>query len=76
MNNERRKKIEQITTKLSELQGEVEELKDEEQEIFDNMPENFQSGEKGEAAQTAIDSLEQSAEMLGEVIGYLETAAE
>lgn len=45
----------------------METLRDEEQEYYDGMHENFQNGEKGEAAQAAITSME-------EAISGLETA--
>lgn len=37
----------------------VEELRDEMQEWYDNMPENFQSGSKGDDVQSAVEALEE-----------------
>jgi len=58
MNKERRKQIKKTAELIEELMTALEGLKDEEQEYYDNMPDNFQSGEKGDKAQTAIDTLE------------------
>ena len=38
--------------------GQIESLRDEEQDYFDNMPENFQNGEKGDTAQSAISAMD------------------
>lgn len=65
MNNARRKKLEAIRQRLAALveQGEqikidVEEVRDEEQEYLDNMPPSLADAQKGEAAQAAIDALD------------------
>jgi uncharacterized coiled-coil DUF342 family protein len=65
MNKERRKAIGALLEQIAELQGkaddikeQLESLKDEEQEYYDNMPESFQNGEKGEAANAAVEALE------------------
>lgn len=58
MNKPRRERISAIINKLGELSEELETIKDEEQDYYDNMPESLQGGEKGEAAQSAIDALE------------------
>ena len=86
MNNERRKHINRLISELQglgsqieDIKGRIDALRDEEQEYYDNMPESFQSGEKGGVAQAAIDALENAHDDLPEiddVISYLETAAE
>jgi hypothetical protein len=53
MNAERRKQIEEAMHIL-------ESVRDAEQEAYDNLPESFQSGEQGDAMQSAIDSLERA----------------
>ena len=65
MNDARRKLIKQANEKTTAAAALIEEAKelleqarDEEQEYLDNMPESFQSGDKGSAAQEAIDALE------------------
>lgn len=65
MNKDRRKKIDAAIAKLEALKGPLEEAKseletarDEEQEYYDNMPENMQSGEKGENAEADVNALD------------------
>lgn len=55
MNKVRRKTIQEIITKIQELQGEmesvleeIESIKDEEAEYLENIPENMQSSERYE----------------------------
>lgn len=47
-----------VADALSNGVSDLESLKDELQDWYDNMPENFQSGDKGEQLQTAIDQLD------------------
>lgn len=75
MNNERRKQIEAVKSRIAALLGEaesiivdVEAIRDDEQAYRDNMPDSFADGEKGEKADNAIYSLEQ-------VIGDLDSFA-
>lgn len=58
MNNARRKKIEEAKVFLQQAVNLLEGVRDQEQEAYDNMPESFQEGDKGDAAQTAINALE------------------
>ena len=58
MNAERRKMIAKAVTMLDEARGLIEAARDEEQDFYDNMPESFQSGEKGDKATEAISYLE------------------
>lgn len=65
MNNQRRKAIATALELLDAARiaseaarAAIEEIRDEEQEAFDNMPESFQSGDKGDVAQEAINALE------------------
>lgn len=69
MNKARRKAIEDVVAKLQELRDEVESLRDEEQDYYDNMPESFQNGEKGGAAENAISYMESAS-------GYIDNAIE
>ena len=73
MNKDRRKALgsltEQLDTlkgKLNDIQQELEGLRDEEQEYYDNMPESFQMGDKGQAAEEAIGYLDEAATAAGE----------
>jgi prefoldin subunit 5 len=65
MNKERRKALATLHAELDELMGKVgdirdqiDTIKDEEQEYFDNMHENLQGGERGQAAEAAVDLLQ------------------
>jgi hypothetical protein len=58
-----------LVADLEALKSSAEDVQSEEQDYLDNMPEGLQGGEKGEAAQSAIDALD-------EVICNIETAVE
>lgn len=58
MNRERRKRLEAAKEKLEEVYFELEAIKEEEEEALDNMPESLQQTERGEAMQTAIDTID------------------
>lgn len=71
MNDTRRKALAKIVTAIDDLHGklqdaatELEALKDEEQEYYDNMPESFQQGEKGQAAEEAANQLSEAFDKL------------
>lgn len=58
MNVTRRARISAVIQKLGDCKSEIEEIKDEEQEAYDSMPESLQTGERGEASQTALEALQ------------------
>jgi hypothetical protein len=66
MNKQRRKAIAEAISAIEELVTDIENLRDEEQDYHDNMPENMQQGEKGEAAEAAVDALGNAAQLLDE----------
>jgi hypothetical protein len=68
MNKNRRMIIERIRSDLSELLCVAEQERDGEQQSFDNIPESFQGGSKGEAAEAAIGSLETIVEGIQQAI--------
>lgn len=74
MNYIRRKQIEEVVQKLSDLQGDIESICADEQEAFDNLPESFQYSERGETMQEAIDNLDYASSSIDEVIDYLTEA--
>jgi uncharacterized coiled-coil DUF342 family protein len=79
MNKERRNAISNLRAKLdmagvSEIKDELETHRDNEQEYYDNMPESFQDGDKGQAAQAAIDALESAIEALDAALESVEDA--
>ena len=60
MNAKRRADIDQARELL-------QQAREEEEQHLDNMPANFQSGEKGEAAQEVVEKLEYAIEALEEI---------
>ncbi|MEM1046506.1 MAG: hypothetical protein AAGL24_10155 [Pseudomonadota bacterium] len=76
MNKARRKAIDAIVARIDELKADVEIIRDEEQDYFDNMPEGIQDGEKGEVAQSAIDSLDDAVNTIDDIVESLNSAAE
>lgn len=76
MNKQRRKELAEVFVVLEGARDALESLKDEEQCYYDNMPESIQEGQRGEAADEAIDamddaitSLEDAVRSIGEAIG-------
>lgn len=76
MNKQRRKTLNEIYDKLAELKDLLEEVQQEEEEYRDNMPENLQSSERYEKAETACENLECIVSLFEEALGYIESAAE
>lgn len=88
MNNNRRKDIKSILSRLANLQAEFEAIRDDvqsvaeaEREAFDAMPESLQEGERGQRASEAADALEEvhsdmDAIDFDDLTSRLETAAE
>lgn len=72
MNKNRRIIIKSIIDKLNDLQPCIEQVRDDEQEFFDNMPEGLQEGVRGEAAQEAIDELDNALAQIEDAIVSLE----
>lgn len=58
MNKQRRKILGELASQLAAIREAIEAVRDEEQEAFDNLPEGLQQGERGEAMESAIDTLE------------------
>ena len=67
MNKQRRKQLEKSSGLIDETRDIIQGVMDEEQEAYDNLPENFQSGERGEEMTEYIESLE-------ETVGFLDEA--
>jgi len=74
MNNERRDKLRGAMRKLTDVQSIVETVCDKEEDCLDNYPENLQGTERYEQAETAVDSLNDALEKLGEAKEYIENA--
>lgn len=78
MNAPRRKKlqaiieaIEELKSQLEDQSSDLEELKDEEMEYFENIPENLQSSERYERAETSSSALEEAYDTLSELLDQL-----
>ena len=59
MNRESRARLSAVNEKLAEILCELEEIRNEEEEAYDNLPEGIQQSERGEAMETAIDTLQE-----------------
>ena len=74
MNNQRRKAlatviimIDLLRTVVDDMTTAIEAIRDEEQEYLDAMPESLAGGDKGSAAQQAIDALDDALESLEDI---------
>lgn len=59
MNRDRRERLLDAASQLTEAIDTIRDVQEEEQEAFDNMPEGFQSGSRGEKMQIAIDKMDE-----------------
>lgn len=82
MNQVRRKSISRILVKLSEISGEmesilsdIEQIKTEEEESFENIPENLQESDRYQAAETAVDHLNDAYDLWQEAFESIEDVA-
>lgn len=76
MNKERRKALAELAEKIDGLKGELESIMEDEQSYFDNMPESFQGGDKGQAAESAIDAMQSAIDNMDEAIANIQAAGE
>lgn len=74
MNKDRRKRINEIHAGLEQWVSMLEDLESEEQDAFDSMPEGLQDSERGQVAQSAIDSLVDARDSLVSALDALEAA--
>ncbi|MBM6866392.1 hypothetical protein H6A66_14625 [Bacteroides caecigallinarum] len=72
MNRERRKRIMQLSEKLSEVRTSLESICEEEEDAFDNMPESLQESERGEQMQEYIETMEEAISNIEEIESNLE----
>ena len=72
MNQQRRKRINEIISNLQLQSEELTIVMEEEQEAFDNMPESLQSGGKGQKMEEALFALQESIDSIESTIGSLE----
>ena len=76
MNKIRRKALQEIYDKLSDLREELETIKDEEDESRGNMPENLQGSERYEQSETASGNIDEAMEYLSSACDSIESAME
>lgn len=76
MNRKRRKQLEAALGQAEELKETIECLRDDEQEAHDNLPESIQYGERGEAMQEIVDSLDYAVSNLEDAIDNINEALE
>ena len=76
MNKERRKALQSIVDRLTELGEELAAIRDEEQEAYENLPEGIQSSERGEMMDAAIGYLDEAFDGIESIIENIESAAE
>ena len=76
MNKIRRKALQEIYDKLSDLREELETIKDEEDESWENMPENLQGSERYEQSETASGNIDEAMEYLSSACDSIESAME
>ena len=60
-----------LVGRIEDLKAEAEAIRDEEQEYFDNMPESFQSGEKGQAVEEKLSAMDDAISELDTMIDSL-----
>lgn len=76
MNKIRRKALQEIYDKLSDLREELETIKDEEDESRENMPENLQGSERYKQSETASGNIDEAMEYLSSACDSIESAME
>lgn len=76
MNKIRRKALQEIYDKLSDLREELETIKDEEDESRENMPENLQGSERYEQSEAASGNIDEAMEYLSSACDSIESAME
>lgn len=76
MNNMRRSKLDEIASKLEDIQYELYSVSSEEEEYYDNMPESIQSGEKGDRALEVINMIEEAGCSFDDLLDTIRSAAE
>lgn len=72
MNKVRRKRIDEVISKLQDLQSEINDILEEETDYRDNIPENMQQSERYENAENNCDNLQYASDSIDEAVSYLE----
>lgn len=71
MNKQRRKRLEEVVSRLEDCMSDLEYIKEEEQESYDNLPESIQWSEKGEVMQEIADDIDYTISDLDQVISSI-----
>lgn len=74
MNDQRRKQLKALVLELVDLRERVEAIHREEAEAFENMPEGFQTSERGQASEQAASDLDDALTAFDEIAAALEQA--
>jgi site-specific DNA-methyltransferase (adenine-specific) len=74
--NDTIEELESLHADLMDDKCDLERIKQEEEEYYDAMPESFQSGSKGDAAQEAINNLQEAISLAEEVAEEIASAIE
>lgn len=74
MNNERRKRINDLISSLEATIDEIQTLAGEERDAFEAMPEGLQASERGQASEAAADALDSAMSCAEDAKVYLEEA--
>ena len=67
MNKQRRKQIDAVRIKLTEIREKIDAIRDEEIEAMENLPESLQASDKGIIMQQVADLLEESGDDLATI---------
>lgn len=62
--------------RFDSIKADLEGIKDDEQEYFSNMPENMQQGERGSAAEQAVNELEEASCCIDNVLESMDELIE
>lgn len=76
MNKLRRKALQEVFDKLSDLREQVETIMQEEDESRENMPENLQGSERYEQSETASSCMGEAMEYISSACDSIESAME
>lgn len=71
MNNDRRKRINNIIEQTKSIQSNIEEILIDEETALDNTPENLKDSDKAFSSQVAIDNLDLAYDTCDDLIDYL-----
>lgn len=74
MNKARRKRIDTVMQKLSELMAEVDDLRDQEELAYEALPESLRQSDRGFAMQESIEALQEAMDLLEQADSAMDNA--